>query len=184
MRALVLLLILLLVPQTFVRADFATGSLYEIPFSWKDEYGEEFKLGSLKGAPVILTMAYTRCKTACPFTMQRIKRVAAALKESSIPAQFVIVSLDPENDTPETLLTFKKTYELETKSWHLLTGADNNVRKLSVLTGYSYQQNSNDPDIVHSNKILVLDKSGRIINEIEGLGSDLEPFINNIKSLR
>ncbi len=184
MKALLVSLIFVITPISLVNADFTAGSLYEIPFNWSDESGGNFKLASLSGSPVILTMAYSRCKTACPFTMQRIKRVATALKERSINANYIIVSLDPKNDTPETLSKFKKTYELEGNNWHLLTGSEGDLRKLSVLVGYSYQQNTDNTEIAHSNKILALDKTGTIVTEIEGLGSDLEPFIKAVGKLR
>lgn len=163
-----------------VFAATPNDSLYSVPFTWRDQNGQALTLDTLKGKPVVLTMAYTKCKTACPVTMGRFKRIAAALETRVPDAQFVIVSLDPKRDTPETMAQFKKHYRLEEDSWHLLTGSEADVRKLSVLIGYSYQTDTADGEIAHSNRIVALDREGQIVAELDGLDSELQPFIEKV----
>lgn len=170
-----------------------TGSLYDIPFDWLDENEREFNLESLKGTPVVVSLAYTKCKTACPLTMQRIKKISEKLTEKGKEAKFIIISLDSENDTSEALSKFKRTYKLPEDNWHLLRGSDQDVRKLAVLIKYSYQRQLQPigPDapsveeepIIHSNKIIALDTNGRIAAELEGLGSDIDPFAEEVAKL-
>ena len=178
-----MILLAFLVASPAWALDLSKGSLYSVPFSWKDQRGEELKLSSLAGSPVVLTFAYTRCSTACPMTMQRIKKVASALNKHTPLTHFVIVSLDPANDTPETLAKFMEQYKLSGDTWHLLTGIDADVRKLSVLLNYSYQQQSGDDSIAHSNKIVALTHDGRIGAEVEGLDTELDSFIARVREL-
>ena len=58
------------------------GSLYQVKFELKDQDGKVFDLSSLKGSNVVLVMAYTSCKKACPLTMQRLFRIETALKKA------------------------------------------------------------------------------------------------------
>ena len=157
----------------------ATDSLYSVPFMWRDENGKALELSAFKGAPVLLTLAYTKCKSACPLTMQRMKRVASELQEVSPKTQYVIVSLDPENDTPKNLADFRRQYKLDER-WHFLRGSEADLRKLAVLLGYSYQQRGDDDQIAHSNKLFALDSHGHIKEELEGLNSDTAPFVKKI----
>ncbi|MBN8549343.1 MAG: SCO family protein [Deltaproteobacteria bacterium] len=180
MKTIGALLASLLFAVCAVAVETPSDSLYLVPFEWKDQAGRSLDMSSFKGKPVVLTLAYTKCKTACPLTMQRIKNVAGALKNKVPDAQFVIVSLDPKNDTPETLAKFKEQYKLDDARWHLLTGSEADVRKLAVLLGYSFQQQAGDGEIAHSNKIFGLDKEGRIATELEGLGSDIAPFVGEV----
>lgn len=180
MRTLLFLILsfFLLAPGSALAAQ--PESLYAVPFAWRDQSGKALELSSFKGSPVVLTLAYTKCKTACPLTMQRMKRVAQELQQVSPQTQFVIVSLDPENDTPEALSQFIRQYKLEDPRWHLLSGSEGDLRKLAVLLGYSYQRQGKDDQIAHSNKMFALDAQGRIVKELDGLDSDTAPFVEEI----
>ncbi len=180
MRISVALFVSFLFVAPAVAVESPSDSLYLVPFEWRDQAGRSLDLSSFKGKAVVLTLAYTKCKTACPLTMQRIKRVAGDLEKKVPDAQFIIVSLDPQSDTPETLSKFKEQYKLDGSRWHLLTGREADVRKLAVLLGYSFQKQAGGDQIAHSNKIFALDKHGRIATELEGLESDVTPFVDEV----
>lgn len=184
MKKLIVILCALLLATPVSGSEPPQGSIYRVPFEWRDETGQPFALATLEGAPVVMTLAYTRCTSACPLTMQRVKKVAEELTATVPTARFIIVSLDPANDTPETLSQFRGRYGLEGAKWKLLTGSDADVRKLSVLLSYSYQrQDGGSEEISHSNKIVALTPEGRIGAEIEGLSSDIAPFVNEVRAL-
>lgn len=167
------------------------GSLYDLPLNWTNQSGKEFKLENLRGKPVILTLAYTKCKTACPLTMQRLKKIEQELESKVKDPHFVVISLDPETDTPKKMAEFEKQYKLDGKRWHLLTGSPSDVRRFSVLLSYSYQkvpetslkENPDKDEIVHSNKILALNENGEIASILEGLSSEIKPFVAEIEKL-
>ncbi|MCO6432053.1 MAG: SCO family protein [Deltaproteobacteria bacterium] len=185
MRLLLLVTLLLMIPFGAAGAELPAESLYNIEFDWRNQSGKEFKFSSLEGKPAILTLAYTQCKTACPLTMQRVKKIAESIEAKVPDAQFIIVSLDPSRDTPESMKQFQRQYALKGNNWHLLTGPESDLRKLTVLLGYSYQRQpgSEEEEIAHSNKIVALRRDGTIAHELDGLASKVEPFVEEIEGL-
>ena len=103
------------------------------------------------------------------------------MAKNSKAAEFVLISLDSEHDTVEDLSAFKRSHKLDGPKWHLLVGADDDVRKLAILLGYSYQRTNNiDDQIVHSNKIVLLDRDGVQQFTLEGLNSDIEELAKRL----
>ncbi len=155
-------------------------SLYDLELSWQDQSGQSLSISEWKGSPVVLTMAYTRCKSACPITIQRLKTIEAGLEKENKRAEFVIVSFDPSRDTSAQLSHFIRMHDLKGSHWHLLTGSEEAVRKLAVALGISYQEDPKTQEFRHSNKIILLDKKGRIAQEVEGLGSNTAPIVSAV----
>ena len=184
MKKIFLLLAILIGQSLPAFSELPSDSIYQLSFNWKDQSGANFLMSSLQGKPVILTLAYTRCKSACPLTMQRMKKLQADLAAAGLSPEFVIVSLDPVRDDSASMRQFQKHYALKENNWRLLTGDSESLRKLSVLLNYSYQKKPDGTagdDIAHSNKIIVLDKGGVLVYELEGLGSSLHSIIEKIK---
>lgn len=157
--------------------SFPQDSLFNVKFSWIDDQGKAFQLAKDSGRNTVLTMAYSHCKSACPLTVERLRRIDTELKKLGKQADFVVVSLDPANDTPEALAEFKKAHKIDLDNWHLLHGSDEDVRKLSIMIGYSYKRDFETTEIMHSNKILLLGADGRINLTLEGLDSDIQPLV-------
>lgn len=163
-----------LAPQ---RALGAEGSLFDEQLTWTDENGAPFSLSSFRGHRVILTLAYTNCTTACPLTLGRLHRIDALLKERGSTIPIVIVSLDSKRDTPAARAHFRGMHKLG-ENWHVLGGRPENVRALAVMLNYSYRADPASGEIIHSNKIVALDRDGSILAAVDGLDSSLEGIIN------
>lgn len=155
-------------------------SLYQVPLEFVDEDARSFTLASLANSPVIITMAYTRCKTACPITMQRLKAIDQKLTESGKSVQFVVASLDPERDQPSDLKSLEKKYGVDESRWHLVKASEQDTRTLSQLLSYSYRKNPGDGEFHHSNVIVLLNSKGEMVERLEGLSSPVEPFVEKI----
>ncbi|MGW0736313.1 SCO family protein [Streptomyces sp. NPDC002851] len=75
----------------------------------KDTKGKEFDLRErTKGRPTLMYFGYTNCPDACPLTMSNLavakKRLAKKLpKEELDQLQVILVTTDPERDTPAEL---------------------------------------------------------------------------------
>ena len=87
--------------EALANAPFAKNSIYQAEVAFTDDAGRVFKLGELRGRPVVLTMFFASCGYACPLTvtdMQAIRaKLPTALRER---AAFVLVSFDSARDTP------------------------------------------------------------------------------------
>lgn len=157
-------------PAVAPNAPLPDASLYALDGAWTAATGEATTLRALRGQPVVLAMVFTHCGYACPMTVQDMKRIARDLPDGGRGVRFVLVSLDPERDTPEALRTFARTHALG-DNWTLLTGSDDDVRMLAGLLGVRYRTEA-DGAIAHSNLLTLLDANGELLHQQEGLGAD------------
>ena len=169
--ALVVAWSVLILPQS---CPAAGESLYDVRIPLVDQEGVAFELGDMRGQDVIIAMAYTSCESACPITMQRLKKLETQLKKQNKKVQFLIVTLDPEHDTPKKLHGYLQSYKLAKDRWRLATGESEDVRKLSLLLGISYGKSNSSDEIMHSNKIVLLDREGVVKAEVEGLAGETD----------
>jgi hypothetical protein len=90
----------------------ATTQLEKLPADWRDDTGQSFDLGNLRGHFLVLTMAYASCHRICPLTMQRLQELQRAFDNSGTNVEFVIVGYDPEADDPATWHQYRQTRHL------------------------------------------------------------------------
>lgn len=159
-------------------ADF---SVYELEARWRDQDGHDRALGSLRGKVQVVAMVYTNCTHTCPAIVAELKRLEAALDPAEhARTGFLLVSLDPDRDTPEQLKRFATSLRLHPAAWTLLTGDADAVRELAALLGIRYRAEA-DAQISHSNTYLVLDSDGRMVHRQGGVGSGTGPALARIR---
>jgi protein SCO1/2 len=145
-------------------------SLYELPSEWRDQRGDTVRLSQLAGAVRVVAMVYTSCQATCPLIVADLKRIEAALPpDRRADVGFVLVSLDPERDTPGRLAAWAEQTRLDPARWTLLAGGDDDVRELAATLDVRYQAQA-DGELAHTNGLTVLDRSGGIIHRQVGLG--------------
>lgn len=154
-------------------APFTKTSLYQADAAFTTDTGAAFKLGDLRGRPVVLAMFFATCSYACPLTvadMQALReKLPAALRDR---AAFVLVSFDVARDTPAALAKFRAQRALDAQ-WTLLHGSDDSVRELAALLGVKFKQEA-DGAFSHSNLITFLNPQGEIIHQRLGLKGGLD----------
>ena len=145
-------------------------SLYLLESTWTSDVGRKVKLGVLRGRRQVLAMVFTRCEFACPIIVDDLQRIQRTLApELRDQVDFVLVSFDPERDTPGVLRAYRQQMHLGEDHWTLLTGRPDDVRELAVLLGVNYQRDARG-QFAHSNVITVLNAEGEIIHRQVGLG--------------
>lgn len=90
-----------------------------------DQDGKEVRFYSdvLKGRTVCLSFQFTECREACPLIMAKLARVRRDLGEAfGKEIHFVVLSVDPDHDTPEAFRKFAKVHGAEGPGWTFLTG--------------------------------------------------------------
>ena len=148
-------------------------SVYQVEGGWETDAGEPTTLSGLRGRPVALAMVYVDCGTACPLIVRDMKTIGQQAGEVGL--QYVLVSLDPERDTPEHLRSFRAAHGLGDE-WTLLRGSDVDVQTLAAVLGVRYRADA-DGTIAHSNLITLLDAGGDVVAQQEGLGTDPAPAV-------
>ena len=149
-------------------------SVYQVDASWNSHQNTQLQLSELQGQPVIMSMIYGSCTTACPVLVHDVKRLFTSLdNDTQKQVKLVIVSFDTDRDTPEALAEYVKQYQLSNDNWLFLNGSEQDIRTLATVLGVRYRQRP-DGDFDHSNLITILDKQGVIAERIEGLSQPME----------
>ena len=76
--------------------------------------GVEFTKDDLQGKWTLMYFGFTRCPDECPTTMYQIKKIDKHFKRKDFPLddkQWVLVSIDPERDTPEEIDKYAKGFD-------------------------------------------------------------------------
>ncbi len=147
-------------------------SLYNLKVELTDQYGKTLSLGAFRGQAVLMAMFYSSCTSICPMLIAQLQRVEALLPEAQrANTPLLLVSLDPEHDTPARLLELEKRHGVDGKRWHFTRANDADVRKIAALLGVRYRKLP-EGGIAHSAVIAVLDRDGVLVTRIEGTGGD------------
>lgn len=82
-------------------------------FTLTDQDGAEFRLADLDGSLKLFYFGYTNCPDICPTTMVDWRDVKRGLGEDAAKVEFVMVTVDPEQDTPPVLKRFLALFDEE-----------------------------------------------------------------------
>lgn len=163
--------------------DVTDESLYLLDAVWNDQHAQPMRLVSLRGKPVVLSMIFTSCGWACPTIVQDMKKIAGRLLEDvQDDAHYVLVSMDPERDTPDVLARYARTHQLDDSRWTLLRGESTDVRQLAALLGVRYRKESNG-QFSHTNMITILNEEGEVVHVHRGLESDPTDTVDKLQNL-
>jgi cytochrome oxidase Cu insertion factor (SCO1/SenC/PrrC family) len=92
----------------------------------------------LKDHVVLINFVFTECGDACPLITHKLLQARQALGARAREVRFVSISIDPERDTPQTMLQFARKHNAIDPEWLWLTGPKANVdlvtRKLGAYT--------------------------------------------------
>jgi protein SCO1/2 len=146
----------------------------------------------IKGSTTVAGYIFTNCPDICPLTINNMRLIQERLKKEEIKGvEFVSVSFDPENDTPEVLKKFSEIRNLNLDNWTFLTGEKPIIDKLMkhagvvALPGDStvFPSGKVTYYYVHTDRIQLIDNAGRIRKNYPGSSINIDEIINDIKSL-
>jgi protein SCO1/2 len=114
----------LLIPM-FYKKSFRGGFLdgrEAYDFTLLNQYGETVSLSDFKGKVIILSFIFTTCQDVCPVIGLGIKEAYNILSKKGLTDDVVVVlvSVDPERDTPEKMRMWAE--KLNVTYFHLFTG--------------------------------------------------------------
>ena len=86
-------------------ASCTTRAYEEIggPFKLTNHLGETVTEADFKGEPALIYFGFTYCPDICPGTLVGIANAYKSLPDGLDPPQTLLISIDPERDTPEAL---------------------------------------------------------------------------------
>ena len=168
--------------QALARSQAALGRTLGDPV-FRDAGGKEVRLSQFQGKPLIITLIYTACSTACPLVL---KTVAAATEEAAKifgPDRFAVATIgfDTDHDTPERIRTFAAAQGLALTRWSILGGDLAAVAAVAEDTGFTFFPSPRGFD--HIAQTTVIDGEGRVFRQIYGETFDAPLLVGTLREL-
>ena len=161
--------------------EISNESIFNLNSDWNTEEGNSIRLAQLKGKVLVMVMIYTSCQAACPRLVADMRNIEIEIADKNkSKVQFVLVSIDPTNDTPERLKAFAIENKMDAENWTFLQGNDNSVQEFANVLAVKYKQIT-PVDFSHSNIISVFNQKGELLFQREGLNIDNKETIKNIE---
>lgn len=135
-----------------------------IDFTLTAHNDDNVHLSDLRDQIVLLYFGYTYCPDVCPTTLASLAQALDELKqEEKEQIQVVMVSVDPERDTPKTLEEYLTHFD---PSFLGLTGTEQELATAAESFGIFYQKGPGSVEsgylVDHTATVSVLDKDGRL----------------------
>jgi len=163
------------------RSTDITGAPYGHTLELTDHTGKPRRLEDFRGKAVVLFFGFTHCPDICPTTLADIAQAVKSLGADAERVQVLMVSVDPERDTPEALAKYVTAFD---PRFIALRGDLAATKKAAgeykiffekAKSGDSYTVN-------HSAQSYVIDPQGRLrlLVRHDRIGSDLAPDLRAI----
>ena len=158
-------------------------SLYQMNFELEDQDGTLLKFNSFQGKPILIGMIYASCPHVCPLTIHNIKNTEQMLPdELRRQLHVVLVSLDPETDTPAMLRQIAERQKVDLTRWKFVRTDLNNVRKLAAVLGVRFRKLP-DGEINHTTLVTLLNSEGEITAKSEKMTNVDSAFLEEIAKI-
>jgi protein SCO1/2 len=157
--------------------EVAAASIYDLHVPLFDETGTVRPLDTFRGHPVLITMFYGSCPVACPILTSDLKRLEKQIPEAlRSDVRILMVSFDPERDTPAALAQLKQERGLN-DHWTLASTSEDTARELAGVLDIKYRKVDGGA-FFHTSVIVLLDRQGRPQARIEGAGKDTSAILS------
>lgn len=159
-------------------------SVYALSASLVDQRGRTVGLDLFRGHPVLISMFYASCPDACPLLIADLQRMERELPPRiKGDLRIVLVSLDPERDTPDALQALARARQVDESRWRLLRAPAETVRDIAALLGVKYRRLP-DGSFNHSPVITLLDPDGAIVVRDDAIGGPHEALLRGLRGGR
>lgn len=137
-------------------------------FSLVDDAGAAFELSRLKQRWSLLFFGFTHCPDVCPTTLGMLAQTEKLLADlpAELKPQVVLVSVDPQRDTPQQLASYVKFFS---KSFTGVTGTPAAIDELTQAMGVPVAisplnngQSNGDYTVDHSAAIFLVNPDGAL----------------------
>ncbi len=153
-------------PAAPIKLSEDAGTLFPVArdikdFSLQQAGGNPFTQQNLAGHWTLLFFGFTHCASICPTTMDMLQRAYTKLHTAYPDLQIVLVSLDPERDSPETLAAYAHGFN---PNFTGITGKLQDLRKLQSQFGIFAGRDETTGDnyqLQHTASIMLVNPNGQ-----------------------
>lgn len=142
------------------------------------------------GTPTVVGFIYTNCPDICSFITANVKKI---YEEDQHPdgTQFVLITFDPQRDTPDVLRKYASAFGMDREPFHFLTGdpdtIDQLMKRVQVRTSISDEREVEGGETLyflsHSDKILLIDEQSRLVFDYGGSMTPVVMIAEDLKNL-
>lgn len=158
-------------------------SLYDLKAELTDQEGKAVGLDVFKGHPTVISMFYANCAYVCPALITKVQDFESHLTDAERnDLRVLLVSFDPERDTPDVLMSKVEKHGVDGERWKLARADEGKVREIAALLGFLYRRLP-DGNYNHSTVVTLLDRTGVPVARIEELGDSDEPLVKALRGL-
>lgn len=146
--------------------------LYDEPrpisdFSLTDEQGKRVDESMLHGQWTLAFLGFTNCPDICPTTMATLSRANERISDRATEPQFLMITADPERDTPEALSRYVTFFGNDFRG---VTGDVDTLRDLASDLNASINHSTDTngtPVVEHSAHLSIISPNGRLAGLIQ-----------------
>ncbi|MEQ1860599.1 MAG: SCO family protein [Chthoniobacteraceae bacterium] len=146
---------------------------WQVPsFTLTERSGQPLTRADLAGNVWVADFFYTTCPGPCPMMTSRLVALQERLGTKD-DVRLVSISLDPAKDTPEVLRQYAERFKAGA-NWLFCTGDKTAIYEL-VSKGFklsAVEERNNPEPIIHSTKLVLVDRAGWVRGFYEGVGED------------
>jgi len=160
-------------PQGQTEAQDA-GPYWKAPeFELTNQDGKAMGLEDMKGKVWLADFIYTTCPGQCPLITAHVARLQGKLPPA---VRIVSFSTDPVTDTPAVLKAYGEKAGASER-WTFLTGPKERMYDL-IKNGFKLAIDAPPgAQIIHSTKLMLVDKTGMVRGFYEGITNDADETI-------
>lgn len=143
------------------RSTDITGAPYGQRLELADHGGKPRRLEDWRGSAIVLAFGFTHCPDVCPTTLADIAQALKELGPDAARVQVLMVSVDPERDTPESLGKYVTAFD---PRFIGLRGDLEATRKAAAEFKIYFEKRKTGATytVDHSAQLYVLDARGRL----------------------
>ena len=147
----------------------------------------------VKGKLVVMNYIFTNCPDICPLSTNNMRLIQERFKkEKTNDVEFISISFDPLQDSPEVLKKFTEIRNLDLSNWVFLTGdkpvIDSLMRRIGIVAVVGDSTVFKDGRKIyyytHTDRIQLMDNEGIIRKNYKGSSINVDEILADVKSLR
>jgi len=159
------------IQQRVSTSQFFLPTLGSLPqFQFTNHEGVSFSEKNILGKVAVINFIFTQCPTVCPLLTQKMQVLTQKISDPRV--QFISISVDPANDTPEVLRKYRQEFSVNDSRWIFLTGPIEQITDV-VVKGFKValirekktekaESVSDLFDITHGEHFVLVDPQGKI----------------------
>lgn len=157
------------------------------PFSFTNQLGNPFTSDSIEGKIVIAGLFFTASPTASPKTARSYVKMQEEFREDP-NVRLMLLTINPEKDSVQTLKMFAKEFEAKAGKWDLLTGKKADIEEFARKELYLqlFEGKGGEMGYNFSTNLRIIDQDGELRGSWEYDGTeayDVDTLITHVRLL-